>query len=419
MSSDEIAIAVRGLGKSYRIRRRQQQHSTAVEALLHRALNPFAKADVEQMWALKDVSFDIRRGDIVGLVGRNGAGKSTLLKALSRITEPTTGEIRIAGRVASLIEVGTGFQPELTGRENIYLNGAILGMRRRDITRRFDEIVDFSGVDKFLDTPVKHYSSGMYVRLAFAVAAHLDADVLLVDEVLSVGDADFQKKSLGKMESVANSGRTVIFVSHDTAALDALCHTGLVFDGGRLVQAGPLKEALSAYHRLSRGGLVEEARALDLSDDYRFFRQVNIVDDEGQSTRIIAMGGQLRLRMIVQADQPFESPTFVVKIDNDKGQRMLTLRNPRNERAIPRLFGRCEITCDVGLLPLAPGDYRIDLALAVGLAETETVPCGLQFTIRNGDGFNDGWGARWGICVAPSQWTLSAVAQPAAVPIEA
>src|SRR5688572_16153055 len=240
MSSD-MAISVRGLGKSYKIEHKDEQTSIA-ETLLRRALSPFRKNTVEEIWAMRDVSFDIPRGDIVGLVGRNGAGKSTLLKLLSRITAPTTGEARITGRIASLIEVGTGFQPELTGRENIFLNGAILGMRRQEIRRRFDEIVDFSGVEKFLDTPVKRYSSGMYVRLAFAVDAHLDADILLVDEVLSVGDAEFQRKSLGKMESVAHSGRTVLFVSHDMAALEALCSKGLLFDRGRLVEMGPLKD---------------------------------------------------------------------------------------------------------------------------------------------------------------------------------
>ena len=196
MSSDEIAISARGLGKAYQIAHQRPQ-STMTEALVQRLRNPFARAPSEEMWALKDIDFDIARGDIVGLLGRNGAGKSTLLKVLSRITEPTTGVARLSGRIGSLIEVGTGFQPELTGRENIFLNGAILGMRRREIAKRFDEIVDFSGVERFLDTPVKHYSSGMYVRLAFAVAAHLDTDILFVDEVLSVGDAEFQKKSLG------------------------------------------------------------------------------------------------------------------------------------------------------------------------------------------------------------------------------
>src|SRR4051812_27138943 len=212
MSSNDLALSVRGLSKSYTISRQQEKHSTLAESMLARARYPFKRAKMETFWALNDVSFDLKKGDVVGIIGRNGAGKSTLLKILSRITEPTSGEIDIHGRLGSLLEVGTGFHPELTGRENIYLNGAILGMRRQEISRQFDAIVDFSGVEKFLDTPVKRYSSGMYVRLAFAVAAHLASDILIVDEVLAVGDTEFQRKCLGKMQDVASAGRTVLFV---------------------------------------------------------------------------------------------------------------------------------------------------------------------------------------------------------------
>lgn len=204
--------------------------------------------DVEEFWALRDVSFDVKRGEIVGVVGRNGAGKSTLLKILSRISEPTSGRVKIRGRVASLLEVGTGFHPELTGRENVYLNGAILGMSQREISMKFDEIVDFAEVERFLDTPVKRYSSGMYVRLAFAVAAHLDPDVLLVDEVLAVGDSAFQKKCLGKIESVStNDGRTVIFISHNTAALLSLCKRGILLQRGQVAAVGTINEIVQQY----------------------------------------------------------------------------------------------------------------------------------------------------------------------------
>ena len=198
-------------------------------------------------WALKDVSFEVKRGEVVGIIGRNGAGKSTLLKILSRITEPTEGEVDINGRVGSLLEVGTGFHPELTGRENVYLNGAILGMRRAEIARKFDEIVAFAEVEKFIDTPVKHYSSGMYMRLAFAVAAHLEPEILIVDEVLAVGDAEFQKKSLGKMGEVARGGRTVIFVSHNISAIRQMCGVGLVLQDGRVVRNGPIRLCITDY----------------------------------------------------------------------------------------------------------------------------------------------------------------------------
>lgn len=203
--------------------------------------------EVEEFWALKDVSFEVKRGEVLGIIGRNGAGKSTLLKILSRITEPSSGRVVLDGRVASLLEVGTGFHPELTGRENIYLNGAILGMSKAEIRRKFDEIVEFSGVEKFLDTPVKRYSSGMYVRLAFAVAAHLEPEILVVDEVLAVGDAEFQKKCMGKMQDVAKGGRTVLFVSHNLAAVRALCPQSLLLKKGRNISQGPTREVLNDY----------------------------------------------------------------------------------------------------------------------------------------------------------------------------
>jgi lipopolysaccharide transport system ATP-binding protein len=248
MSSKDIAISVRGLSKAYTIAHDQEKHSTLAETLLHRFRRPLARPRTETFWALKDVSFDIKKGEVVGIIGRNGAGKSTLLKILSRITEPTTGAVDLYGRVGSLLEVGTGFHPELTGRENIYLNGAILGMRKQEIAAAFDSIVDFSGVEQFLDTPVKRYSSGMYVRLAFAVAAHLNPEILVVDEVLAVGDAEFQKKCMGKMEDVArNEGRTVLFVSHNMAAIEHLCAQSLLLRGGGVTAVGETSAIVSQY----------------------------------------------------------------------------------------------------------------------------------------------------------------------------
>lgn len=233
----DIAVSIRGLSKSYIIKHNAERHTTLAEAMASKLRNPVQSQEKETFWALKDIDLDVKRGDVVGVIGRNGAGKSTLLKILSQITEPTKGEIKLYGRVASLLEVGTGFHPELTGRENIYLNGAILGMRKSEINRRFDEIVDFAEVEKFLDTPVKRYSSGMYVRLAFAVAAHLNPEILIVDEVLSVGDAAFQKKCLGKMGDVAShEGRTVIFVSHNMAAVRGLCQTCVLLDEGHIAR---------------------------------------------------------------------------------------------------------------------------------------------------------------------------------------
>jgi lipopolysaccharide transport system ATP-binding protein len=248
MSSNDVAVAVRGLSKSYTIAHNAAKHTMLGEALMHRIKNPLQRAGKETFWALKDVEFDIKKGDVVGIIGRNGAGKSTLLKVLSQITEPTTGEVRLYGRVGSLLEVGTGFHPELTGRENIYLNGAILGMRRSEIDRQFEAIVDFAEVEQFLDTPVKRYSSGMYVRLAFAVAAHLNPQILIVDEVLAVGDAAFQKKCLGKMQDVSKQeGRTVLFVSHNMGAIQTLCNRAIVLQQGRLIANQSATEAVHTY----------------------------------------------------------------------------------------------------------------------------------------------------------------------------
>ena len=245
--ASDVAVSVRGLSKSYSIAKNAVQHSTLGEALMSKLRHPFAKAERDTFWALNDVSFDIQKGDVVGIIGRNGAGKSTLLKILSRITEPTHGKIDLYGRVGSLLEVGTGFHAELTGRENIYLNGAILGMKKSEITRQFDAIVDFSGTEQFLDTPVKRYSSGMYVRLAFAVAAHLNPEILIVDEVLAVGDAEFQKKCLGKMQDVAQSGRTVLFVSHHMQSVSVLCNKGMFLEKGRVTFVGDVPGAIDRY----------------------------------------------------------------------------------------------------------------------------------------------------------------------------
>jgi lipopolysaccharide transport system ATP-binding protein len=247
MQENSLAISSRGLTKRYTIRHEVETHTTLTEWFLARLKSPLKRGSSEIFTALDNVDFDIHQGDVVGVVGRNGAGKSTLLKVLSRIVEPTSGEVKLYGRVGSLLEVGTGFHPELTGRENIFLNGTILGMRRQEIQRQFDAIVDFAGIEQFLDTPVKRYSSGMYVRLAFAVAAHLESEILLVDEVLSVGDAEFQRKCLGKMRDVASGGRTVLFVSHHMQSVQVLCNRAIYLERGRITHCGSVAGAIDCY----------------------------------------------------------------------------------------------------------------------------------------------------------------------------
>jgi lipopolysaccharide transport system ATP-binding protein len=249
----DLAVSVEGLGKRYRIEHQANPYGRLTESLWGALVSPLdnvrgrGHATSEWFWALRDVSFEVRRGDVVGVIGRNGSGKSTLLKVLSRITEPTTGQATLRGHVGSLLEVGTGFHPELTGRENVFLSGAVLGMRREEIVRKFDEIVDFSGVEQFLDTPVKRYSSGMQVRLGFAVAAHLDPEILFIDEVLAVGDADFQKKCLGKMSELGQGGRTILFVSHSMPAVLRLCAQALLLDHGNIIASGSTDHVIRAY----------------------------------------------------------------------------------------------------------------------------------------------------------------------------
>jgi len=296
----DLAIRVENLSKQYTITTAKHRHDTLRDQLMHGLKSVFRwngqpRRAEETIWALKDVSFEVKQGEVVGIIGRNGAGKSTLLKILSRITEPTAGRAEIYGRVGSLLEVGTGFDRELSGRENIYLNGAILGMRKVEIDRKFDEIVAFSEVEKFINTPVKHYSSGMYVRLAFAVAAHLEPEILIVDEVLAVGDAAFQKKCLGKMGAVAKEGRTVLFVSHNMQAISSLCDWGVLIEQGRILGVGEssqvvskyIKEVGSAFHT-PREQAWDDTKTAPGNDRIRLhrIRQVAETDDPTQEIRV-------------------------------------------------------------------------------------------------------------------------------------
>jgi lipopolysaccharide transport system ATP-binding protein len=408
MLSDDIAISVRGLSKRYIINHRDQQSSLA-EEVINFVKNPFQPAIKEEVWSVNDVSFDVKKGEIVGLLGRNGAGKSTLLKMLSRITDPTRGEAILRGRLGSLIEVGTGFQPELTGRENLFLNGAILGMTRKEVKQRFDEIVAFSGVEKYLDTPVKRYSSGMYVRLAFAVAVHLDTEILLIDEVLAVGDADFQTKSVRKMIEVANSGKTIIVVSHNAATIEALCSKALLLSSGRALKMGPVQEVLQEYHKLpvQTGGQAGRTRVA-LGDRGHHFKSVDLLDANMAATRVFKTGDDIVIDLELETQETIREPTVTVTIGNALGQSVVVSRSPCNHRALPDLRGSKRVVCTLSQLGIAPGEYSAKIELGSDGTSLDTIEGELQFTVTTADPFDDGWsGAPSGLVIVRSDWDVA------------
>jgi len=371
MSSKNAAVSVRGLGKSYTIAHNASRPTNFREVIADRMRHPLGNGRQEQetFWALKDVDFEIEQGGVIGIVGRNGAGKSTLLKVLSRITWPTTGEIDIHGRVSSLLEVGTGFHPELTGRENIFLNGSILGMTRREIKQKFDEIIDFAGIAQFLDTPVKRYSSGMYVRLAFAVAANLDPEILIVDEVLAVGDAQFQRKCLGKMKEVASGrGRTVLLVSHNMASIATLAQQCLFLDQGRVVGFGPTDEIIDAYmeqfakHSTTDPGLFMTKREPGQSFVIKSLEICSL----GRRTDTIRMGDDLSFAITLDWDgrPPGPAPAVGIGIETSAGLRLVSLSSLHAMFEIPVDQGELKVRCYAGILPLNQGQYNIRVILA-------------------------------------------------------
>ena len=416
MSSDELAISVRGLSKRYMIDHKRTDNSgglaaesSLAELALNFLKNPFRGTDKEELWSLNDVSFDVKQGEILGLVGRNGAGKSTLLKVLSRISEPTRGEATLRGRLGSLIEVGTGFQPELTGRENIFLNGAILGMTRKEIRARFDEIVAFSGVERYLDTPVKRYSSGMYVRLAFAVAVHLDTEILLIDEVLAVGDADFQAKSVRKMAEVARSGKTILVVSHNAATIEALCTRALLLNAGRVLGTGPVGEILQQYNAMAApaDSLVTGSTRVLFGDRGSHFRSADILDANMAPGRIFKSGDDIVIDLELEAHEAIHKPTVTVTVENTFGQRMVVARSPCNQRAIPDLRGSRRVLCTLSQMAIAPGEYSVKLELGSDGVTLDKVEGKLQFTLTTADPYDDGWSASTaGLVIVRSDWDV-------------
>jgi lipopolysaccharide transport system ATP-binding protein len=364
----------------------------------------------EEIWALNNVSFEVKRGEVLGIIGRNGAGKSTLLKLLSRVTAPTSGEVRVKGRIASLLEVGTGFHPELTGRENIYLNGAILGMTKNEIRRRFDEIVAFSEVEKFIDTPVKRYSSGMYVRLAFAVAAHLEPEILVVDEVLAVGDASFQEKCLGKMQKVAGEGRTVLLVSHNMSTIQQLCKRCILFRQGKIAGAGAPTEVVSDYLSDSRPGSdldIRDWKDRKNSGDARLTR-LQMTNDAGETTATFAFGDSITFQLEADVYRTLTDPCFGVIIHTASGEPLLDLRSSHVGMRMGRVDGTVRIEVRLEAPGLYPGRYFLSPWITAAKQDVDFPRlCGsLKILPGPGHAGDLKLDPQWGKYYVPSDWRL-------------
>lgn len=431
MSMPETVIKVEGLSKQYR-------YGVIGHGTLYKDLqswwarardveDPNAKIverggpglDGERFWALKDINCEVKKGEVLGIIGKNGAGKSTLLKILSRVTTPTEGVVKIKGRVASLLEVGTGFHPELTGRENVYLNGTILGMTKSEIDRKFDEIVAFSGIEKFIYTPVKRYSSGMYVRLAFAVAAHLEPEILLVDEVLAVGDVEFQRKCLGKMKDVAGQGRTVLFISHNMGAIRNLCRRTMLLDGGRVILDAPTHQTIATYLEQNLiEGAVATAEQIEQriegvicwKNPYLRFRQITIFNDEGVPRRSFHSQEDIRVSVVFECFHAVQDIRLMVYVVDENAVPVLGTYN-RDDPAVSDRFYRLEpgIYDAVCVLPGNTfGEREFFLTVHLEYPKTEHIVVNkiLSFDVRF-EGYNEAYGGGADIFIRPQlKWTL-------------
>ena len=404
----EPIIEVKNISKKYNITHEKGGYVALRDVLTNIAKNPFkfvkhkakavvGKAGQEEFWALKDINFTVEKGEAIGIIGANGAGKSTLLKILSRITPPTTGEIKMRGKIASLLEVGTGFHPELTGRENIFLNGAILGMTKKEISAKFNNIVEFSGVAKFIDTPVKRYSSGMYVRLAFAVAAHMEPDILIVDEVLAVGDAEFQKKCLGKMDEVTKTaGRTILFVSHNMAAIQNLCKRCVLLEGGEIKMIGETKEVTAKY---LNNKMNLSQTPLKRRKDRKGTNSVKIVDikfldtNSKSPTEVVTSGKDVIIEISYESKKPFEQikdATFNIVFVGTMGTFITGLNSKMASKQFKSIPGSGKVFCRIPELPVMPGIYNIKLDLSINGDIIDQIENATAIEVQYGDFFKTG-----------------------------
>lgn len=415
------AISVESLSKAYRIGAKEEIPDSLIGAATSwlRAplrnlrsltqLNTFdgdAASDALH-WALRDISFEVAYGEVIGIIGHNGAGKSTLLKILSRITQPTSGRAVIRGRVSSLLEVGTGFHPELSGRENIFMNGTILGMRKSEIDKKFDEIVAFSGVEKFLDTPIKRYSSGMKVRLAFAVAAHLEPEILVIDEVLAVGDQEFQTKCLGKMQDVAGSGRTVLFVSHNMAAVETLCSRGILLRNGAISKVGDVQDVTSAYLN-PVGAANQEVQGAYISDS-GLIRQVRLLSGENSFVERIGAGADAVFQIRLHSDEPLSSLTARVVLTSDKGIRVCNCNSRIETNRLFDVDGGATVSLALPGQRLAAARYLVSVGVFHHGQELQSVESAFAFDVSATDIFGTGLlpPAHKAVYLPNSVWTFN------------
>jgi lipopolysaccharide transport system ATP-binding protein len=401
-----IAIRAEHLSKRYRLGGTLDRHPTLRDAMVSAARAPMRalrqgrlrNGKQADFWALRDVSFDVRRGEVLGIIGRNGAGKSTLLKLLSRVTRPTAGRAEIRGRVGSLLEVGTGFHPELTGRENIYLNGAVLGMTRTDIRRKFEAIVDFAEIEQFLDTPVKRYSSGMHMRLAFSIAAHLEPEILIVDEVLAVGDASFQKKCLGKMGSVAHEGRTVVFVSHSMPTVLSLCERIVLLEAGAVVDQGLPPAIVQRYltSLLASGTVALDQRRDRMGDGS--VRLVSVRIQGAEPDGVIRSGSRLKLVIDYQSETPVRQPQFVVSVLDQMDIGLFVLHTDMGGGLPTVLPAAGSVTCLTEPINLTPGRCAVHLEVLKGNVRADYVPYAASFDVEPDD--------TSGASALPREWAM-------------